>query len=129
MYVLHSQLPGQLTTHIEGEGCGGDVALSGFNASCQLDVQQAPENKFNLSFKVNQAADISSPPVSVSWGIIDQVRTSRPNKLSVKLALEEISKINLKQISSAPEINDLSQCNAVEDSGTDCQVKFEEIYR
>ena len=128
MYVLHSQLPGQLTTHIEGEGCGGDVALSGFNASCQLDVQQAPENKFNLSFKVNQAADISSPPVSVSWGIIDQVRTSRPNKLSVKLALEEISKINLKQISSAPEINDLSQCNAVEDSGTDCQVKFEEIH-
>ena len=128
MYVLHSQLPGQLTTHIEGEACGGDLALSGFNASCQLDVQQAPENKFNLSFQVNQAADISSPPVSVSWGIIDQVRTSRPYKLSMKLVLEEMSKINLKKISSAPEINELSQCTAVEDSGTDCQVKFEEIH-
>ena len=128
MYVLHSQLPGHLKTQIQCEAGKSDVVLPGFNYSRQLDIQQAPENKFSLSFQLNQSSSTSSPPVSVSWGIIDQVRSARPDKINLKQAMEEISKINLKKLKYSIEVDELSECKVVEESGTDCQVKFEEIH-
>ena len=130
MYILHSQVPGRLLTRVQCGDLETEVILPKFNSCSQLEPQHAPENKFNLSFQLNPEAPASSPPVSVSWGIIDQVRSSRVDTQPINGLLAEITKINRKKLKPIQTLEDLdiSEMKVVEQCGTDCQVRFEELH-
>ena len=77
LYVLSSLLPSPLTVSISLPGKEGALQLetTGRGASQQLDIPAPPETKFNMSFSVSPELPSSSPPIAVSWGIIDQVNS------------------------------------------------------
>ena len=77
LYVLSSLLPSPLTVSLSLPGKEGALLLetTGRGASQQLDVPAPPETKFNMSFSVSPELPSSSPPIAVSWGIIDQVNS------------------------------------------------------
>ena len=75
LYVLSSLLPSPLTVSLSLPGKEGALQLEapGRGASQQLNIPAPPETKFNMSFSVSPDLPSSSPPIAVSWGIIDQV--------------------------------------------------------
>ena len=76
LYVLTSLQPSPLTVSLALPGKDGALQFeaAGRGASQQLDIPAPPETKFNMSFSVSPDLPSSSPPIAVSWGIIDQVR-------------------------------------------------------
>ena len=128
MYVVQSLIPGRLTTHIQCEEVESEIILPSFNTSSQLELQHAPENKFNLSFQLSPDTPPSSPPVSVSWGIIDQVRTCKSETKAHSTIVTEIMKISRSKLNSTKDFHDLSKFKIVDQCGSECQVRFEEIH-
>ena len=78
LYVVDCQLPGEVTACLGGAGTGQDkeVIVPGLGRTSQLDPPGPPEQKFSLSFKLGPELPASAPPLSLSWGIIDQVYQS-----------------------------------------------------
>ena len=128
MYIVQSLVPGRLTTHIQCEDVESDIILPGFNTSAQLELQHAPENKFNLCFQLSPDTPPSSPPVSVSWGIIDQVRTSKFETRTHTTMVNDIMKISRCKLNSTKDFRDLTKLKIVDQCGSECQVRFEEIH-
>ena len=98
MYVISSQLPGVITASITGSTNDeqSELAVKGFGHTEQLDVTGAPENKFSMSFRLSPELPPSSPPLNVSWGIIDQVREKNGNTLSINEVICSSHKYNLR---------------------------------
>ena len=51
MYVINSQLPGEITAIIDNSEKIKEVKVEGYGATEQLEVMSAPENKFGMSFR------------------------------------------------------------------------------
>ena len=128
MYVVDSQIPGMLQVHAQLEDRQTEVLSQAFGTCCQIDLQQAPENKFNLSFQLSPESIPSSPPVSVSWGIIDQVRTSKKEEKTFNTEMKEIIDICRSKMNSQLLLKDLSDMKTGEQFGSDCRVTFEEVH-
>ena len=74
MYMITSLVPGDVTAVVDNIEPGPrEVEVRGLGNTQQLDISGAPENKFGLSFKFGPGLPPSSPPLNVSWGIVDQV--------------------------------------------------------
>ena len=130
MYVLQSQLPGRLTAFLETDGSQqAEVTLAGINSCAQLSLACAPEDMFKLSFQMNPDYPPSSPPVSVSWGIVDQVRSSAAgHKQTIGSLLEEAAAFTRNRMASHAGLERLAGLKVMDQPGTDCHVKFEEFH-
>lgn len=128
MYVLHSQLPGQLLAYLDTDSQRSEVVLTGVDSCAQLSVPCAPEDMFRLSFQVNPDYQPSSPPVSVSWGIVDQVRPASHSHQSIPRLLEEAAAYTRNRLASHSGLKQIAGLKVNDQPGTDCHVKFEEFH-
>ena len=128
MYVISSQIPGNLLIQAQCEGQQPEIASNPFNSCCQLDLNHSPENKFSLSFRLTPESEFSSPPVSVSWGIVDQVRKSNENDASFQNVMRDMMQMCQSGISSGHLLPELCDNVDSDQFGSDCKVIFEEVH-
>ena len=124
MYVINSQLPGRITAVIDNNEKLKDISVEGYGATEQLDVTAAPENKFGMSFRMDPSLPPSSPPLTVSWGIVDQVRDKNAPLISINEAIKTSHQYNLKSKKSSAAMETISRMKVSEQPKTDCKVRF-----
>ena len=130
MYVVRSELLSYITTQINCSGTDAEMELpvKGFGHVEQLEVASSPENKFTMSFKLKNELPPSSPPLNVSWGLIDQVRDKNSKNISILEVINSRHKYNLRTNKAVGIMKEISQLKVSEQPKTDCRVTFTQFH-
>ena len=129
MYMITSLVPGDITAVVDNMEPGPrELEIRGLGNTQQLDISGAPENKFGLSFKFAPGLPPSSPPLNVSWGIVDQVRDKSTPVISIDEAIRTSFNYNIKHKKPSGIMEVISRLKMSEQPPTDCKITFTQFH-
>lgn len=97
MYMARSLLPGPMKVLLKttNNPLETEVVLPGREKPVQLETYGASDQKYDVSFKVVDDLP-ASDAITMSWGIIEQVRDASPQVLDIDDIISEVPKLSEK---------------------------------